>query len=80
MTAPGIRELLAVVLGVALGLALVVAPRTALRLSVFAGPQGGRRGEYGEEGSVSDRWTWVVRGLGVACLVVASVITYRTFV
>lgn len=79
---PGIRELLAVVLGVLLGVALVAAPRVMLRASVFIGPTRRRRhdGPYGEdELSVSDRWLWVVRALGVACIAVAGVIAYQSY-
>jgi len=80
MPVPVTRELLAVVLGAALGVALLVAPRTALGLSVFVGPTRRRRGDYGADGAVPDRWAWVVRGLGVACLVVAAYVASRTFV
>ena len=59
----GFHELLAVVLGTTLGLALLVAPRAALRSSVVGGPARGRRGEYGSDGAVPDRWTWAVRAL-----------------
>jgi hypothetical protein len=76
---PGIRELLAVGLGVGLGVALLVAPRAALELSVFAGPNRRHRGEYGTDEDVPERWTWIVRGLGVACLAIAAVIAYRTY-
>ncbi|GAB7011100.1 hypothetical protein [Halorubrum trueperi] len=76
---PGIRELLAVVLGALLGIALITAPRTALRLSVFVGPNRRRRGEYGMEETVSNKWTWVVRALGVACLAIAVFITHQTY-
>lgn len=76
---PGIRELLTVVLGVLLGVVLVVTPRTALQLSVFLGPQRRRRGDYGTDNGIPDRWTWVVRALGVACLTIAAVIAYQTY-
>ncbi len=75
----GIRELLAVVLGTALGIALLAAPRAALRLSVVVGPSQRRRGEYGTEDPVPDKWVWVVRGLGVACLTITAYIAYQTF-
>ncbi|MBX0296142.1 hypothetical protein [Haloarcula nitratireducens] len=75
----GIRELLAVVLGVLLGVALLVAPRTALQLSVFMGPTRRRRGEYGTDDPISDTWTWVVRALGIACLAIAAFIAYQTY-
>lgn len=74
----GIRELLAVALGALLGIVLVAAPRTALRLSVVGGPQR-RRGDYGTDGEVADTWAWLVRALGVGCLLVAAVIGYGAF-
>jgi hypothetical protein len=76
---PGVRELLAVVLGALLGVALVAAPRTALRLSVFVGPHRRRRGDYGSDEPIPDTWAHLVRLGGVACLVVAAVIAYQTY-
>ncbi|MGB9964020.1 hypothetical protein [Halobacterium sp. CBA1126] len=75
----GIRELLAVVLGAALGLAMILAPRAALQLSIFVGPNRRRRGEYGTDDTIPDTWAWLVRALGVACLAVAGVIAYQTY-
>lgn len=75
---PGIRELLTIVLGVLLGIALIAAPRTALRLSVFVGPNRRRRGNYGADETISNKWTWVVRAFGVACLATAAFIAYQT--
>jgi len=79
---PGIREPLAVILGVLFGVVLIVAPRAALQLSIFVGPNRRRRGDYGSDKheSFSDQWTWLVRGLGVASLVVALFIAYQTYV
>jgi hypothetical protein len=78
---PGIRELLAVTLGVLLGIILIVAPRAALQLSIFVGPDRRRRGDYGTDKheSFSDQWTWLIRGLGVACLMIALFIAYQTY-
>jgi hypothetical protein len=77
---PGIRELLAVILGVLFGIILIVAPRVALQLSIFVGPKRRRRGDYGSDNheSFSDQWAWLIRGLGVACLVSALFIAYQT--
>jgi hypothetical protein len=68
-----IRDLLAILLGVALGLVLLAAPRTAFRLSVAGGPQQ-RRGEYGADGNVPQRYLWLIRALGLACLGIAGFI------
>ncbi|MCD2198636.1 MULTISPECIES: hypothetical protein [unclassified Halobacterium] len=73
------RELLAVVLGAALGLAMILAPRAALRLSVFMGPNRRRRGDYGTDEAIPDWWAWLVRALGVVCLGVAALIAYQTY-
>ncbi|MFC6989224.1 hypothetical protein ACFQJD_11835 [Haloplanus sp. GCM10025708] len=75
----GVRELLAIVLGAALGVALLVAPRTMLRLSVFVGPNRRRRGEYGIDKAIPARWTWIARGLGVVCVAIAAFIAYQTY-
>lgn len=76
---PGVRELLAVVLGVLLGSALFAAPRTILQLSAFIGPNRRRRGDYGTDEAIPDRWMWVARGFGVVCLAIAAFIAYRTY-
>lgn len=73
-----IRDLLAILLGLSLGLVLLAAPRTAFRLSVAGGPQH-RRGEYGADGEVPDRYLWLIRALGLACLGIAGYIAYRLF-
>lgn len=74
-----VRDALAVVLGIALGVVLIVAPRTVIRLSVLGG-QRRRRGEYGSDGDLPDWWAWVARALGVACLAVAAVVAYQVWV
>lgn len=76
---PGIRDLLTVTLGVALGLALIVAPRTVLRVSVFVGPSRRRRGEYGTEDVVPGRWTQIARGLGLASVLFSAFIAYQVY-
>lgn len=76
---PGIRELLAVALGISLGVVLIAAPRTALRLSVFLGPQRRRRGDYGTDNDIPEMWAWITRVLGVSCLAVAAFIAYQTY-
>lgn len=67
----GIREMLAVVLGVIVGGALLLAPRTLLKVSVFVGPQRRRRGDYGTEAIVPDSWVWGGRLIGVICVIIA---------
>lgn len=76
---PGARELLAVVLGAALGVAFLTAPRTMLRLSVFVGQNRRRRGDYGTDEAIPAWWTWAARGLGVVCLAIAAFIAYQTY-
>lgn len=77
---PGLRELLAVVLGAALGLALLVAPRPFIRLSVVGSSNQRRRGDYGTDDTIPDRWTLIARGLGLLTLGIAGVIAYQTYV
>lgn len=75
----GVRELLAVGLGVLLGVALLLKPKEMLLLSVFVGPNQRRRrsGEYGSDGDPFGAWAaWFVRVVGVACLLVAGYIAY----
>ncbi|MFC3478206.1 hypothetical protein [Halobacterium litoreum] len=78
----GIRELLAVVLGVGLGVALLAKPREMLMLSVFVGPNRRRRhdGRYGTDDHPFGDWAaWLVRAAGVACIAVAGFIAYQNF-
>ena len=74
-----LRELLAVVLGALVGVALLAAPRAAIKLSVLADGNRRQRGEYGTDDPVPDRWLWTARALGVACLAIAAWIGYQTF-
>ncbi|SEP11276.1 hypothetical protein SAMN04487948_114112 [Halogranum amylolyticum] len=76
---PGIRELLAVALGICLGVVLVAAPRTALRLSVFLGPQRRHRGHYGTDNDIPEMWAWIVRALGFVCIAVAAFIASQAY-
>jgi|AntDeeMetagen134_2_1112570.scaffolds.fasta_scaffold20992_2 hypothetical protein len=78
----GVRELLAVGLGVLLGFALLAKPKEMLLLSVFVGPTQRRRhgGEYGSDGDPFGAWApWFVRVVGLACLLVAGYIAYTEF-
>ena len=74
-----LRELLAVGLGALLGVVLLVAPRTALQLSVVVGPTRRQRGEYGSDAPIPDRWVLAVRALGLASLAVAGFLAWQTF-
>jgi len=70
-----VRQWLAVGLGALLGVFLVLAPRVALKLSVLTQPgQRRRRGEYGSDEPIPERWVWATRGVGVLCLGVAAFI------
>ena len=68
-----LRQWLTVGLGALFGLLLLVAPRTALRLSVVSRPgRRRRRGEYGGEDAIPDTWVWATRAAGIACLAAAA--------
>ncbi|MDL0120265.1 MULTISPECIES: hypothetical protein [Halobacterium] len=72
----GLRELLAVVLGGVLGVAMVAAPTTVARLSVFLGSTRRRRhdGPAGGTELIPGWMQWVVRAVGIVVLGVAAVI------
>jgi hypothetical protein len=76
---PGIRELLAVSLGLCLGVVLVAAPRTAFRLSVFLGSQHRRQGRYGTDAEIPKMWALIVRALGIVCIAVAVIIASQAY-
>ncbi|SNZ04112.1 hypothetical protein SAMN06269185_0452 [Natronoarchaeum philippinense] len=64
-----VRNTLAAVLAIGIGLGAVVAPAAVVRLQfVLYGADTGRHGEYGEDRTVGDRARWVVRIIGVAVL------------
>lgn len=67
----GLRELLAVVLGAALGVLLLVYPRAFIRVQTLGRVPHDRHGEYGSDDPPA-RWTRVVQLLGVACLLAAG--------
>lgn len=75
----GIRELLAIGLGVALGLAAIAYPDAVLRLQT-AGTRPDRRNEYGQgSGTTSNRARRFVQLLGVLALVIAVVVALQAF-
>jgi hypothetical protein len=78
----GVRELLAISLGVLLGLACVVRPTAIARLSVVGrtgGPTQNPRNEYGSDGDLSGWRRRIVQGLGVVSIAIAAAIAYQTF-
>jgi hypothetical protein len=78
----GVRELLAVVLGLGLGVLLIAAPGQFLRASVFMGPQRRRRHEGpagNDEQPFGSAALWLMRAFGVACLAVAGYVAYTNF-
>ncbi len=71
----GVRDILAAVLAFGLGLALIVAPNTVVRLQFFAqGPTTGRHGEYGDDRLLTPRQEWVARGIGLVPIAIAGYI------
>lgn len=75
----GIRELLAVVLGVALGVFLVAFPQVFLRIQLLGRLPRDRGGRYGDQSGDAGRWLWLIRALGVLCLVVAGYLAVQQF-
>ena len=61
-----LRTLLAAVLGIGLGLLLVAAPESVIRVQMAGRLPSERGGEYGADGGVSERTRRLVQGLGVA--------------
>ncbi|GAA0652165.1 hypothetical protein [Salarchaeum japonicum] len=72
----GLRELLAVVLGVALGVLLVVYPHAFIRIQTLGRIPHDRHGGYGSDGSPNG-WARVVQLLGVACLLAAGYVALQ---
>jgi len=68
-----VRQLLAIVLAAAIGLALLARPSAVLRLQALTqGPTTGHRGEYGGEPEFEGWMVWAARGLGVLALAAAA--------
>ena len=65
-----VRTLAAAALGVLLGLLLVVAPDSVVRIHTAGRLPSDRSGEYGTDSAVPDRWRRVVRAVGVVLIAV----------
>jgi len=63
-----VRTLLAAVLGVALGLVFVAAPDLIVRVHTTGRRPQDRRGEYGGDPEITDRWRRVVQAVGVGSI------------
>lgn len=74
------RELLAVVLVVVIGVAVLVRPSIVLRLQFFShGPTTGHRGEYGGKREFSDRALLAARAIGVVALGLGALILAQPY-
>jgi hypothetical protein len=62
------RTLLSAVLGVGLGLLLLVAPETVIRIQTAGRLPTDRRGEYGSDSTVPARWRRLTQAVGAALL------------
>jgi len=72
-----VRDLLAVVLGVGLGLLLVAYPRVIVRVHTVGRTPRSPPGPAGEDAAIDDRWLWLVRALGAGSITVGLVVGYR---
>lgn len=72
----GLREILAVVLGVVLGALLLAYPRVFIRIQTLGRLPHDHRGRYGES---DERTTWVrlVQALGALCLLGAAYVAIQ---
>ncbi|MGB9986649.1 hypothetical protein [Salarchaeum japonicum] len=72
----GIRELLAVALGVVLGVLLLVYPQAFIRIQTLGRVPHDRHGHYGSDDAPSG-WVRVVQLIGAACLLVAGYVALQ---
>ena len=73
-----LREALAALLGIALGLFFLGAPQAVLRIqTVGRRPHG--RGEYGSDGGFSGHWTFLIRAIGVLSIAIGGWIGAQQF-
>jgi hypothetical protein len=63
-----LRDLLAAVLGVGLGLVLLAAPGAVVRAQTAGRLPSDRSGEYGRDAEVPPRWRYVARAVGVGLI------------
>lgn len=63
------RQALAAVVAVALGAVLIVYPEALVRVHTVGRVPHDRGGKYGEDASLSAHWRWVIRAVGVVCIV-----------
>lgn len=64
-----LRTLLAAALGIGLGVLFIAYPDAIVRVQTVGRLPHDRRGDYGAESSLPNRWRWMVRLLGVGILV-----------
>jgi len=74
----GLRELLTVVLGAALGVLLVAYPQVFVRIQTLGRMPHDTRGRYGEDAE-NPLWVRIVQLVGVACIVAALYVATQSF-
>ncbi|WP_247009403.1 hypothetical protein [Halorientalis litorea] len=75
----GTRELLAVVLGVGVGLFFVAFPDAVVRIQTAGRVPSDRGGEYGEDGDTPQTYRVLVRGVGALTILVGLYIGAGAF-
>lgn len=71
-----VRTLLAAVLGVLIGVVCLVAPDAVVRVHTAGRRPHDRSGGYGTDAALPARWRWVVRAVGVGCVVAGCYFGY----
>ncbi|WP_227376344.1 hypothetical protein [Haladaptatus halobius] len=64
----GVRETLAAVLGIGIGILLVAYPEVFIRIQTVGRLPYDRGGEYGTTASLPTRWRRLVQLVGIGCL------------
>lgn len=67
---PGVREILAAVLGIGLGILLIAYPEVFVRMQAVGRLPHDRGGEYGTTASLPTHWRRLVQLVGVGSLLV----------